>query len=187
MNPTTYQSRWLAVIDQTSKNFQQAFDGLSHEQLNWKPEPHTWSVAQNLEHLLITNASFFPVIEGIRAGTHKVPWLFSRSFLVKFNEKMILNYVSPDRRKRSKTAPIWVPSQSEIEGDILGIFLQEQEKLKELIAASQDLIVIGTLITSPFSKFIVYHLEAAFDIMVTHEQRHFFQAKEVVDQLLQRA
>ena len=183
MSTQTYQTRWLNVIDQSTKGFQEAFGSITEEQLNWKPNPSTWSIGQNIAHLIVTNASFFPIINAVRAGSHKVPWFPSRSFLVKFNEKMILNYVKPDREKRSKTASIWEPSQSEVEKDILQQFTLEQEKLKTLIRNSQDLVESGTKISSPFSKFLVYHLEAAFDIIVTHEQRHLAQAKEVLTQL----
>mgnify|MGYP001800611158 CR=1 FL=1 len=183
MSTQTYQIRWLDIIDQSTKGFQEAFSSLSQEQMNWKPDPATWSVGQNIAHLIVTNASFFPIIDAVRAGSHKVPWFPSRSFLVKFNEKMILNYVKPDREKRSKTATMWEPEQSEVESGILQKFIEEQEKLKALITGSQDLVEVGTLITSPISKFLVYHLEAAYDIIVTHEQRHLAQAKEVLSQL----
>ncbi|MEM8899590.1 MAG: DinB family protein [Bacteroidota bacterium] len=183
MSTQTYQIRWLDVIDQTSKGFQEAFGSLTVEQLNWKPDPTTWSIGQNIDHLLVTNASFYPIIDSLRAGTYKVPWLPSRSFLVKFNEKMIMDYVKPERAKRTKTIPIWEPTQSQVEEGVLQKFIQEQQKLKTLITNSQDLVEAGTKISSPFSKYIVYHLEVAFDIIVTHEQRHLAQAKEVLSQL----
>ncbi len=37
--------------------------------------------------------------------------------------------------------------------------------------------------TSPANKNIIYTLETAFDIIVTHEQRHLAQAKEVLEML----
>ncbi|MEM7510760.1 MAG: DinB family protein [Bacteroidota bacterium] len=183
MSPQTYPTRWLDIIDKNTQDFRETFSSISHEQMNWKPDPTTWSIGQNIDHLLVTNASFFPIIESIRAGIYKVPWIPSRSFLVKFNEKMIMDYVKPERAKKTKTIPIWEPTQSQVEEGVLQKFIQEQENLKDLITNSQDLVEAGTKISSPFSKFIVYHLEAAYDIIVTHEQRHLAQAKEVLSQL----
>jgi hypothetical protein len=40
-----------------------------------------------------------------------------------------------------------------------------------------------TVIASPASKMIVYTLDTAFDIIVTHERRHLEQAREVLRQL----
>jgi hypothetical protein len=36
------------------------------------------------------------------------------------------------------------------------------------------------VISSPANKNIVYKLETAFDIIVSHEQRHLEQAKEIL-------
>jgi len=49
-----------------------------------------------------------------------------------------------------------------------------------MIAGCSDLLDKGTIISSPANKNIVYKLEMAFDIITTHEQRHFEQAKEVL-------
>lgn len=52
-----------------------------------------------------------------------------------------------------------------------------------MIKNSEDLLVNGIVISSPANKNIVYKLETAFNIIVTHEQRHFEQAKEVLIEL----
>ena len=82
-----------------------------------------------------------------------------------------------------KTFPIWEPSKSEISDDILERFINHQSELKELIKNSEDLLARRSVICSPANKNIVYKLETAFDIIVTHEQRHFEQAKEVLIEL----
>jgi hypothetical protein len=99
---------------------------------------------------------------------------------VRFFGKVIPDSVQPDRRKKMKTFPIWQPSQSEIAADILQQFENHQEQLKNLIESSSDLLDQRAIISSPANKNIVYTLETAFDIIVTHERRHFEQAKEVL-------
>jgi hypothetical protein len=54
-----------------------------------------------------------------------------------------------------------------------------------VIAHSQDLVEQGVVISSPANKYFVYKLGKAFEIVVTHEQRHFNQSKEVL-QLLRK-
>ena len=84
-----------------------------------------------------------------------------------------------------KTFPIWEPTKSEIPEGILERFKNHQLDLKDLIKNSMDLVDKGVIISSPANKNIVYKLEKAFDIIVTHEQRHYEQAKEV-NQLLKK-
>ncbi|CAZ97441.1 Putative protein [Zobellia galactanivorans] len=45
----------------------------------------------------------------------------------------------------------------------------------------------GCIISSPANKNIVCRLETAFDIIVTHEQRHFEQLKETYQLMAQQS
>ena len=67
--------------------------------------------------------------------------------------------------------------------DVLEKFSKHQAKLKLEIELTEELIETGAVISSPANKNIVYKLQTAFDIIVTHEERHLEQAKEVLDLL----
>ena len=177
----------IEQIDKTTRNFHESFSDSSSEQLNWKPNSETWSIAQNIEHLLVINKTYFPVIESIREARYKTPFLSKIGFLVSFFGKTVLKGVQPDRKKKMKTFPIWEPTKSEIPEGILERFKNHQLDLKDLIKNSMDLVDKGAIISSPANKNIVYKLEKAFDIIVTHEQRHFEQAKEVYQLLKKEA
>ena len=175
--------RWTVQIDKTTSAFKQSFGELSASQLNWKPNATTWSIAQNIDHLIAINESYYPVITAVKEGKYKVPLMGKLSFMVKFLGKMVLDAVQPDRSKKMKTFPIWEPSNSEIPADIVSRFEKHQGQLKQLISDSKSLLERGEVISSPANKNIVYKLETAFDIIVTHEQRHLAQAGEVLSQL----
>ena len=172
--------KWTSRIDQITNDFKEAFGTLSNSQLNLKPNEQTWSIAQNIDHLIVINESYYPVIASIRQGTYKLPIIGKISFMVNFLGKTILDAVNPDRRKKMKTFPIWEPTKVEIKTDILSRFEKHQAELKTLITSCGDLLEKGTVISSPANRNIVYKLETAFDIIVTHEQRHLEQAKEIL-------
>jgi hypothetical protein len=79
-----------------------------------------------------------------------------------------------------KTFPIWEPNTSNVIGDILSRFQNHKNELVQKIEAAKELVEKGVVISSPANKNIVYKLETAFDIIVSHEQRHFEQAKEIL-------
>lgn len=170
---------WSEQIEKTTQNFVESFGRLSIEQLNWKPNAQTWSIAQNIDHLIVINKTYFPVIESIRKGTYKPPFLAKLGFVVSFFGKTVLKAVQPDRKKKMKTFPIWEPAKSEIPIGILDRFKEHQSELKKMIENSRDLVEKGTIISSPANKNIVYKLEMAFEIISTHEKRHFEQSKEI--------
>jgi hypothetical protein len=175
MNINVYSDQ----IDKITSDFTATFGGLTQEQLNWKPDSKTWSIAQNIDHLMVLNQTYFPIIQSIRENKFMLPFIGKIPFLVNFLGKMILSSVQPDRRRKVKTFSIWEPKSSNIDGDILERFRDHQEKLKKLIVDNSDLIEKGVVISSPANKNIVYRLDKAFEIIITHEMRHFEQAKEV--------
>lgn len=169
-----------AQLDFITAAFLSSFGSLSPAQLNWKPNPDTWSIAQNIEHLMVVNETYYPVLDSLKSGTYAPPFISKIGFIVSFMGRTILDAVKPDRKKKMKTFPIWEPTTSRVEGDILKRFEQHQTELKQQIEAAKEFIDKGTIISSPANKNIVYKLETAFDIIISHEQRHFEQAKELL-------
>lgn len=171
--------KWLDQLDSTTSLFVSAFAGLSETDLNWKPNAETWSVAQNMHHIIVINETYYPLIASVRNGTYQKPWVGKINMLVNFFGKTVLKYVAPDRKKRSKTFPSWEPSSSLISGDILAKLQVHQAELKNWIISCSDLIERNVVISSPANQNIVYTMPAALDIIVTHEMRHYHQALEV--------
>jgi hypothetical protein len=174
---------WITELDKISKDVELLFSNLTTLELNWQPNPQTWSISQNLEHLIVVNETYFPVLSALKNGTYKKPFLANFGFMVSFFGKTVLNAVQPDRKKKMKTFPIWEPRQSEVKSDILLRFKHHQEELRHIIKDADDLLKQGAIVSSPANKNIVYKLETAFDIIVTHEQRHLEQAKEILNLL----
>jgi hypothetical protein len=173
--------KWTVQIDAITGDFRSTFEHLSSEQLNWKPSPKKWSIAQNIDHIIVINASYFPIFDDLRKEKLHLPKLAKLDFIVNYFGKFILKSSQPDRRKRMKTFAIWEPTAGHLSADILMQFEEHQNKLKTYIAGSDDLIEFESVISSPANKNIVYKLETAFDIIVAHERRHFEQAKEVLE------
>ncbi|MFZ1705618.1 MAG: DinB family protein [Saprospiraceae bacterium] len=166
-------------IDEISQDFNQEFGHLSTAQLNWKINPSTWSIAQNINHLIVINQSYFSTVEQLKNGSYRLPLHGRIPLVTSLFGKMILDAVSPDRRKKMKTFPIWEPQQSDFSNDIITSFLNHQETLKNTIKFCSILMKQKVAISSPANKCIVYKLETAFQIMISHEKRHLEQAREV--------
>jgi hypothetical protein len=170
----------IAEIDAITESFKCEFGHLNGKQVNWKPDAHTWSVAQNIHHLMVINDTYSAIIEDIRKGTYTLPWIARFRFVVSFFGNLILNSVKPDRKRKMKTFPVWEPSKSNLSEDILTHFESHQKQLKALIRGCNDLIAAQTVISSPANRSIVYSLEKAFEIIVMHERRHLQQARELI-------
>ncbi|TVP47418.1 MAG: DinB family protein [Gemmatimonadales bacterium] len=172
--------RWSERIASVSVAVKRDFGQLDARQLNARPPSGGWSVAQNLDHLIRLNESYWPVVEELRRGEHRPPFTARLPFLPQSLGRMLLKGVQPDRKRKMRTFPVWEPADEEIPGDIVPRFLAHQEELRSLIASCGDLVEGQAVISSPANRQIVYPLDAAFDIIVAHEERHLAQAREAL-------
>jgi hypothetical protein len=168
-------------IDGISDKFLKEFGSLSKEELNWKPDPGTWSIGQIIDHLMVINRTYFPIIKQVKEGKYQLPFVGKIGIITNSLGNIILKSVEPDRNKKIKTFSIWEPGKITIAKDIVDQFLLHQEELKKFISDSEDLMLQKTVISSPANRLIVYKLEKAFEIIIAHEKRHFNQAKEVLN------
>ncbi len=175
--------QWHQQIDDNTSAFKKYFGGLSSEELNWKPSQEQWSIAQNIDHLITINRTYFNVVSDIRSGNYHPPFLSKFGFVVGLFGNMIYKASLPDRKKKITTFQIWQPKDGPGPSDILEKFEAHHEELKQLISSSMDLVKAGFVISSPANKNIIYKLEKAFDIITVHEQRHLEQAKDVLTEM----
>lgn len=172
---------WLTQVEDNTQECLQLFGHLDKESLNWKPNAKSWSVGQNIDHLIQVNTSFHPNIYALLSDTHKPPFLSRLRFLVKFFNNFILKSVQAENPKKVSTFPVWEPEQSNIEVTVFKDFEDSQAKMKDLMSSCEHLLGKGIVITSPASSMVFYSLETAFDIVVIHQKRHFLQASRVLE------
>jgi hypothetical protein len=183
MSTQTQIETWVKRLGDVTERVVREFENLSEEQLNQKLAPEAWSIAENLQHLIQINESYYPVIEKVREGNLQLGWMAHFAFVRNFFGKMILGSVESTRKKKIKTFPIWEPSHSGIEEGIVERFSAHQHHFGEFVRSCQVLIENGQVIYSPANDKVVYTLEQAFEIIVTHEERHLNQALEVRESL----
>jgi hypothetical protein len=158
----------------------QKFGALSKEQLFAQPDPKRWSIAQNLQHLIQVNESYFPIFNRLEKGTLSKAFLGNFAFFINLFGKMIYQSVSDGGKKKVKTFPLWEPKIQEKEEGIIEKFLEQQEALKQWIDRLEPYVEREAVIHSPANKLIVYTLPQALDIIVAHERRHLDQALHVL-------
>lgn len=170
-------------IDQITRDFIASFGQLSIGEINWKPSPEAWSIAQNIDHLMVINSSYFPIIQAARDQSLRIPFLSKIPFIPRKIGSLLLKAVGPENKTKARTFPIWEPDYNDLPDDIIKQFFDHQEELKKVMIQSEDLIQKNQVIHSPANPYIIYHLETAFEIILAHELRHLEQAKNVLNLL----
>jgi len=158
------------------------FGRLNVEQLNWKPSPDRWSVAQCFDHLVTSNAAYFPIFESVINGQKKSRAIERLPLLPSLWGKLLIKSLDPKATRKLKAPGRFQPSASDISGSIIEEFVGHQTKIAESIEAINELDPERIVITSPAASIVTYSLMDAFRIIVVHEKRHLQQAQRVTQE-----
>ena len=166
----------IGKLNDISRRFEENFGSLSKAELNMKISPQDWSIGQCIDHLTVSNMSYFPQLRSAASGNPQSGFWTRMPLLPGMFGKMLKRSVSPDEKKKFKTMKPIEPSYSDIEAGVVRRFVEVQNELCELISRLDRTDLQKTIITSPASSLITYSLDDLLEILALHEERHFRQA-----------
>ena len=172
----------IRQADAVAVDAEKVFGGLSKEQLNWKPAPERWSVAQCFDHLLTTNRGYLPIIDSVLKGEKKSTVWQKLPFFPKLWGAMLIKSLDPAQTRKMKAPKRFQPAQSDVSGSIIHDFVAQQTQLIEKMKATANLDLERIVITSPAASLVTYSVMDAYRIVVVHERRHFQQAQRVTEE-----
>jgi hypothetical protein len=168
-----------AEFSAIARDTQAVFGLLNEQQLNWRPLATSWSVAQCFEHLLSANREMFRAIDAATDGSRS-PTLWQRLPLFPRVFGLMLIKSQMPEAKRKFTAPRKAaPASSAIDAQIIERFVVCQHEGAARVRSLDERDVARIIVTSPFVSFITYSVLDGCRLIVTHERRHFEQARRV--------
>jgi hypothetical protein len=175
-----YLSELTASCEQILDDTQHLCSGLSEQQLNWKPAPDSWSVAQCLDHLITTNTAYYNAFESLVPTAGKSGIGEERPYRASLLGRLMIWTLQPGRKIKMRAPSASVPSQSTLPRTIVDDFIASNRQLMDYMRRSRGLDISSIPVTSPLSSLVRLNLGDAYGIIVTHTQRHLLQAKRVV-------
>jgi hypothetical protein len=164
-------------LDGVRVHARQTAGGLGPDQINWQPERKSWSVGQCLEHLIITQERYEPVIPGLIARARGTASRTYEPWKTTLVGRFIKRSVTPGSRP-VPTGRVFAPSP-QARPDVLNVFLRKTDELERWLEDSDGLDLGRIKLASPMSRLVRYHLGEAFDIVTLHCERHLQQADRV--------
>lgn len=155
------------------------FAGLTEAQLNKKPAPESWSIAECLEHLNLYAEYYHLTMDNkmkesdtssdarFRSGI--IGNYFANSMMIK-NGKMT-KMTSPKDKN---------PTNSEIPPGIVDRFLSHQRQMVELIEMARHKNLAKVRIPITIAPWLKLKLGDTFRFSVNHNERHVIQALRVI-------
>jgi uncharacterized damage-inducible protein DinB len=171
----------ILEFDKVTGEVKVLFGNLSFEQLNWKPAPEKWSIAQCLDHLIVSNQTYYPQLKEVISGNHRNSPYQSMKFVSRFFGSYLIKETGQVVSKPMKHPGAFTPSQSELTCSIVSDFAKHQHEFTSYVMQLEKADLENTVISSPALKIITYNLKDLLTILVGHEQRHLIQAKKVLN------
>ena len=170
---------FVAELEAVGRDALQVFGRLSPAQLNWKPSAEQWSVGQCFDHLIVTNSSFFPVMERVAAGTFESGLWARVSPLSGYFGRYILGALDPSKGKKIKAPRAFLPASSDVDAGVIGRFVENLAEVSARIRATEGADLGRIVVTSPAMALVTYSLRDVYRIFVAHARSHFEQARRV--------
>jgi DinB superfamily len=169
-----------AETGQISDDARALVAGLSEAQLNWKPAPNKWSIAQCLDHLAVAEEKFQPYMtSAIARGRQKWPVNGAVAYRPTRLGGWLIKQLLPEATRKVPAPKVFRPAEtSSIEG-ALDRFLRQQEGFLRFVREANGLDYNKTKLRSPVTAFMRYSLADAFVITAVHGRRHLAQARRV--------
>lgn len=165
--------------EQAKQKARIAFTVLSATQLNWKPWVHDWSIAQCLDHLVISDSSYFPVLKKITEGTYYMNAWTKYSPMSTLWGRLLKDRLREQVKKKMTAPRIFQPTASEMSIDSIERYLSNLDSFLAYISKCRTIDLDKTIIPSPVTQIITYSLRDALSFLVQHEHRHLNQAIKV--------
>jgi uncharacterized damage-inducible protein DinB len=155
------------------------FSSISLRQLNWKPAPKSWSIAQCIDHIIIADSLYFPTLKRIIEGNYEMSFWEKKSLFSNFFGRFFVNALQEEAKKKMKTTKVFLPSRSDIDLGIIERFYQHHDTFMNFVASCSSINLEEIIITSPEFRFVTYNLKDVLTFLVQHEHRHINQAIRV--------
>ena len=178
-----YASLSLAQVEAelaaTARDARALFGNLDEHRLNWRRDATSWSVAQCFDHLLKINREMFQAIDAAVRGS-RPPTVWQRlPILPRIFGAMMIKSQAPVAKRKFKAPSTAVPASSTIDPRIIERFVAHQDEAAARVRSLDGRDPARIIMVSPFARFITYSVLDGCRLIVTHERRHFEQARRV--------
>jgi hypothetical protein len=148
-----------------------------------RDDPERWSVGECVAHLNLTAEAYLPLIRrGIEEGKG-----LPRSRSARFRRDpigwLLWRTARPPVRRRVRTTARFIPSGAEPRDHAVEAFDRLQAEQMRAVHDADGLPLGRVRIISPFDSRIRYNLYSCFTILPAHQERHLWQAEQVLEGL----
>ena len=148
-----------------------AIAGLLPEAMAKAPPHRGWSIAETFEHLIVGNGSYFPAMEAALARSRR-QGRTTRPKRTTFFGRLLVGAMAETSTRKVPTSRKLEPRT--VRANVVEEFLAGLARAGALMREA-DGADLGTMMSSPILPIIRLNDGEAFELLVTHTERHLGQ------------
>lgn len=166
-------------FEASKKEANELLESLDEEAFNKRPPSGGWSIAECVDHLIVTGRDYTKRIEnGLKKAERKnlilkVPYKFSwigRSFI---------KNIEPPVKRKYKNPARWMPDSNLSLSKKRDEYNALQDRYIDLLKRSKNLDIMKIKLPSPATSLLRFSIYEMFQVNASHQRRHLWQAKNV--------
>lgn len=157
----------------------QLVEGLKESQFNWRPAPHSWSIAECLLHLNMVGHRCVPLLEESLATARRRGLVGQGPFRYGWLGNWIIARTEPPSKHKYKAPRAFTPSCGQPVTAVLPAFRSLQERLALQLEEASGLDLAHIKVPAPEARMLRFSLHLTFVWIAAHQRRHLWQARQV--------
>jgi hypothetical protein len=152
---------------------------LTDDEFTWRPAAGRWSIGECFEHLNLTAAAFLPAIDAAIADARTRNLRAPGPFVYPLLERLFVAWNEPPPRRRMRAFKNYRPAPRLGRDAVMNAFAGWQDGLVDRIKAADGLDLRRVRQRSPILPVTKWSLGTMFALVLAHERRHIWQARQV--------
>jgi hypothetical protein len=168
-------------LDVAERDARLLVENLAEEQGCWRAEEGSWSVAQCLDHLAITNLVYLGAMKEPANRARAAGRLRRRPALPGFVGQWFATKMEPPVKPpfKMKATRNIKPGNSPSLASAFARFLTSQNEIRDYVRTNADLDLAGIRFPNPLVRGIRFSVATGLHVITAHERRHLWQAWHV--------
>lgn len=167
-------------IQRIKLDAQNLLAGLSDDEFTWRPDNRRWSIAQCIDHLLVTGAdSLSNVGNAIHAA--RLRGAFSDGpFRYGVIERWFVRQMDANSSMRFRAPKAYLPAAGGRCHEMAEQFEALQNRFLQMIEDANGIDLARVKVSNPISQWFKLSLGQEFAFNAAHERRHLWQARQLL-------
>jgi len=170
-------------ISATEAEIQTFVSNLSEADATATPRNGSWSAARCLDHLALTNRAYLANMSTAADSARANRKMRRRPAKPGILGRLFTSLIEPPAKpgRKIKAPAILLPSATATLAEASASFFQSQQEIRSFLSSNADLDLATIPFIHPFIPGLRFSLATGVHILLAHERRHLWQAKQAVE------